>query len=81
MPTETMKHAIRLSTFHDNKPINRMSENAIIGVNPCGAKFFVNNQRMIPIIRFYKCNNEFIVNTACQIYIIPTNIPCKKIIP
>ena len=81
-----LKHACKLSIEND-KPmmfdywVKSIEKVALIGVKSGGEKLLVKNEDEYtsPIVKVYKVEKEYIVETENSMYIVCASIPTKRI--
>jgi hypothetical protein len=81
-----LKHACKLC-IENEKPImldywvKSLEKLALIGVKTGGEKLLVKNEDEYtsPIVKVYKVENEYIVETENSLYIVCASLPTKRI--
>lgn len=82
----SLKHACKLS-IENEKPImmdywiKSLDKKALIGVKSAGEKLLVKNEDEYtsPIVKVYKVELEYIVETENSLYVVCAAIPTKRI--
>ena len=82
----TLKHACKLS-IDNEKPImldywvKSVEKIALLGVKTGGEKLLVKNEDEYtsPIVKVYKVEQEYIVETENSMYVVCASIPTKRI--
>ena len=81
-----MRHACRIAMSND-KPIMldywnlSLSKEVVIGERPNKERLLVKNQEEYtsPIVKLYKVDNEYIIETENSLYIVDSSTPAKRI--